>query len=409
MKKYIPPLALLMGLYAADAEAKTYRVKSNKTTLESVARVNNLSIESVLACNPNMSKRPGHIVKKGEKVLIAKSHIVKKGETYSGISHLYDLPMRQLDSYNQTRKIYPGKKVSVPCKEKCRTERYDSGLELCIVPQNGDKGRKLMGNDRCQDYFDQGKLEEAKIQCQFYNPQEGNLVEITKKDLEKPITKEGNIKLYELVRCNFPWLIPRKHRIAKDGEWFFRYMYFDKELGRKMEALRKRTGKPIRTARDAVKWENQIYPCTPFILDSLARLGRRVQDQEKKKELFKLMSHCRKHGFRPFVYNWRMNEEVDFKPRSGSDHVFGKAVDITTPYYIIRNSVERTFGKNGVGKGQTTTHLSTVKSHTHNRKRRWAYGKWRRPMELDVSPQRLGSVLSRTREAIKEWSEWARN
>ena len=67
MKKYIPPLALLMGLYAADAEAKTYRVKSNKTTLESVARVNNLSIESVLACNPNMSKRPGHIVKKGEK------------------------------------------------------------------------------------------------------------------------------------------------------------------------------------------------------------------------------------------------------------------------------------------------------------------------------------------------------
>lgn len=406
MNRYTPLLCAIAAvtLYATAVEAKVHVVNSARTTLEAVADYYGIPRRDVLKCNPKMSRRRGHKVKRGERVLVAHNHQVQSGETYGRIAAQAGISKLELDKYNrhiENRNRIRGKTLYVPCtssvpRRNCRTARFDSGLELCVV--SGRKARKLKGDSRCMSYSYRSSSGKRKLEerCQFYSPRGGTLVEVTARDLDKPVSRQGNVKLYEITRCNFPWLIPRQHRISWRGEWFFRYTFVQNELLRKLERLRSVTGKAIKTARRSWKLRlgdgrvKRMY-CTPDNIRIWGQLGRRHSPTTRKKSFFyRWVENCRKHVIRPFSYNIRMNREIDKNSvKRKSDHVDARGADLAIPFAYIRSAVMNIFESRG--RYSRLTHVGILRKRDGS-KRLWGKN-WRRPVDLEGRGEELPEEL----------------
>ncbi len=361
-------VAAYLTFSSATAQARNHTVNSQVTTLAKVAEYVDLPVKEVRACNPRMSARKGQKVTKGEKVFLGSEYEVQSGDMYDAVRIKHGVSRSTFDAYNKhvpnKHLLQPGDVLYLPCttipQEKYRTVRFPSGLELRIVEKDSDLGKELRGSKKCNGYSWNNRKQRKKLveQCQFYNPREGELLLIRKQDLERRVSE--NFKLKELVRANFPWLMPSKYIIQHAGETFFKYAYVDVDLVTKLQALRTKVNGQIPLERRT--WTSVRNG------DVLSCNTEALQGYQKKGGNKKVLQHCRKHGFRPYVYNIRMYREIDHdKPKRKSGHVSGDAVDIALNYCDIRREVEEIFKNHGVGRGDYITHVDVLN------RRRWSY------------------------------------
>jgi hypothetical protein len=356
------------ALAPLHAQAKHHTVNSRVTTLAKVAEYVGIPIDAVRSCNPLMSARKGQKVKRGERVFIGRDYKVISGDTYDDVRLRHGVKQDTFDAYNKHVKekdnLQPRDILYLPCdaeeKKNYRTITFPSGLELRIIEKDSELGNRLIGDVRCENYKWRKKADRKKLQerCQFYNPREGELLLIRKQDLGRRISE--HFKLRELVRANFPTLIPSRYLIQQGGESFFKYAYIDVELIEKLEELRVKTKDQIPLERKS--WTSvangDVLSCDP----------NAVVEHRKTKKGRKVLQHCRKHGFRPYVYNIRMYKEIDgTTPITKSAHVSGKGADLALNYCNIKQAVEEVFKEHGLGRGEYVTHVDIL------RRRRWNY------------------------------------
>ncbi len=240
--------------------------------------------------------------------------------------------------------------------------------ELQEVDPDSALGKRLLGDSRCGTYKWPGDREKMIQKCQFYDPlRKGSpslpLLEVTEDDLSKYLS--DHFKVEEVSRANFPELMPEEYLIWKHGEAFFKYIRISPELLEMAEELREAAGMPLATRRSMALDEgtDEWHECTP---ENLKEYRERMFAEGTVDQYIK---NCRKHGFRPYVYNLRMYDEADHQRAARrSLHVSGKALDLAIPLCEIYPEAKSVFKAHGLGGGNLETHIDALKG-----------GSWRGP------------------------------